>query len=72
MIDHPNMSYCQFENTSHAIDQLINNMADALNNNTAREFVEDMNQYEREAFESMHAKLEELQEMLAVMEDCGD
>lgn len=70
MIDSPNMSYCQFENTARAIDQLMTNMQEYIEKGKCLEFVEDMNQYERQAFESMSSKLQELQEMLAIMDEC--
>lgn len=69
MIDHPNMSYCQFENTARAIDQLMTNMQEALDSGKWEEFLDSMNQYEREAYDSMAYKCRELQNMLSVMED---
>lgn len=72
MIDTPNMSYCQFENTTRAIDQLITNMQEAIEKGKCTEFVEDMNQYEREAFETMVTKITELQEMMETMYDIVD
>lgn len=72
MIDHPNMSYCQFENTTRAIDQLILNMQEAIEKGKCTEFVEDMNQYERQAFEQMESKLQELQEMLSIVDEYAE
>lgn len=72
MIDTPNMSYCQFENTAGAIDQLMTNMQEAIEKGKCTEFVEDMSQYERQAFETMVTKITELQEMLETMYDIVD
>ena len=44
----PNMSYCMFENTSMAVQQLIDAMFDAQHKADL-----DLNQYEKDAFEKM-------------------
>lgn len=38
----PNMSYCMFENTKNAMEQLIQAMGDALQDGNVRDFFEQM------------------------------
>ena len=57
MTNYPNMSYCMFENTHRAIDQLISAMREAQINSpeAVLEFVNDMSREERRAFEDIAA-----------------
>lgn len=59
---YPNMSYCMFENTKLAMDQLIDNMREALENGRegAHEFLNDMSREERRAFNEMFGMCEDL------------
>ena len=55
---YPNMSYCMFENTRAALDQLLEHMAEAQDEGTVQEFMTDLSQSERgymsELFDQCH------------------
>jgi hypothetical protein len=61
MRDYPNMSYCAFENTSKAMDQLEDMLGNAIDENEPL----DINQYERRYFYRMK---EQAQKLAAMME----
>jgi hypothetical protein len=60
MSNYPNMSYCMFENTSNAMDQIASALEDAIENNKLLE----LNQYEERPFTSMHDKCVSLMRLL--------
>ena len=62
MNHYPNMSYCMFENTNLAIDQLILAMREAQDEGpeAVLEFVNDMNSRERDAFQEIAAMARDL------------
>lgn len=61
----PNMSYCAFENTSHAIDQLIGMLSDAIDEHERL----DINRYEQHYFRSMKMRAQRLVTMMEQYED---
>ena len=70
--DFPNMSYCAFENTSNAMDQVAGMVEAALE---SREPLE-LNRYEQRPFNEMHEKcrammalLERYQEMVEELQE---
>lgn len=64
-----NMSYCRFENTVSDMYDCQQAIEDAvIEGKTPSEFMEDMSDYERSAFESM---LSSCKDMIAVLEDLG-
>ena len=62
MNNYPNMSYCMFNNTLLALDQLIMAMREAQDAGPEAvcEFVLDMNREERKAFEEIAAMCNDL------------
>lgn len=65
---YPNMSYCMFENTTLAMDQLIDHMVEALDGgpNACKEFLDDMS---REELRHYHAMYDLCRDFLAKMEE---
>ena len=72
---YPNMSYCMFEKTALAIDQILDHMLEAQENNQAPKFLEDMSPSEKRAYERMYdmcrqfVQLSENFEQMSVEED---
>ena len=58
--DFPNMSYCAFENTSNAMDQVASMLGEALQANEPLE----LNRYEQRPYEEMYEKCRALMELL--------
>lgn len=58
--DFPNMSYCAFENTSNAMDQVANMLEEALQEDEPLE----LNRYEQRAYEGMYERCRALMELL--------
>ena len=68
----PNMSYCAFENTTLAMEQLIE-MMQAAREEGATDFMNSMSRYEVEAFRNMYEMCERLQhELVATQEQFDD
>jgi len=68
----PNMSYCAFENTTLAMEQLID-MMQAARDEGVSEFVLGMSRHEAEAFRNMYEMCERLQhELVATQEQIDD
>ena len=65
MSDYPNMSYCMFENTSNAMDQIASALEDAIENNELLE----LNAYEERPFTSMYDKCVSLMRLLEQYDD---
>jgi hypothetical protein len=65
MSNYPNMSYCAFENTAAAMDQLAEMLDNAVQNNEPL----DLNQYELRHYREMHEKCRALMELLEQHED---
>ena len=49
MSNHPNMSYCAVENTASALHQVVDMMTDSGEFDSIEEWVESLNEYERDA-----------------------
>lgn len=49
MSNYPNMSYCAVENTASALHQIVHMMTDSGEFDSIEEWVESLNEYEREA-----------------------
>lgn len=60
MRDYPNMSYCAFENTSRAMDQLGQMLETAFENGEPLDF----NRYELPHYRAMYEKCQALMELL--------
>lgn len=60
---YPNMSYCMFENTRAAVDQLIEHMAEAQEEGTVREFISDMSQSERRYMSELFDQCQQFQQL---------
>lgn len=60
-----------FENTHSAIDQLIVNIREAIDNGeeAVREMIDDMSPQELRAFRNMHALLSDLSNELSIVEE---
>ena len=56
----PSMSYCAFENTSIEIDQLMQMVGGAIDDNEKL----DLNRYEARYFSTLQFRLQNLQELL--------
>lgn len=68
-IDMPNMSYCRFENTVNDMYDCQQAIEEAvMEGKTPSEFMEEMSDYEKSAFDSM---LQSCKDMIAVLEDLG-
>jgi len=57
-----NMSYCMFENTYNDLDQCYEALADALDEGSLREFLDNMSTEEREAFSRMRSLVNDMVE----------
>ena len=58
---YPNMSYCMFENTSAAVDQLIEHMQEAVEEGTLREWFTDLSSSERQAMSQLWDQCQQFQ-----------
>lgn len=65
MGDYPNMSYCAFENTSRAMNQLCGMLEDAIDNGEPL----DLNQYELPHYRAMFDKCQALMALLEEHEE---
>lgn len=63
--DYPSMSYCAFENTSLHLDQVMNMLDKALQENEPL----DLNDYEKRAYNYMY---EQCRRLMALLEDHQD
>ncbi len=59
-----NMSYCQFENTGRAIDQLIGTLEDARSKSDLN-----LNEYEQRAYDDLAGKCEQVVSLMEDMEN---
>ena len=50
---YPNMSYCMMENTQLALDQIVNSMAEAMEEGNLREWFTDLSESERRAMSQL-------------------
>ena len=57
-----NMSYCMFENTYSDLDQCYEALADALDEGSLREFLDNMTTEERWAFKRMRSLVNDMVE----------
>lgn len=57
-----NMSYCMFENTYNDLDQCYEAMAEAINEGSLREFLDNMTTEERWAFSRMRSLVNDMVE----------
>lgn len=73
MSNYPNMSYCMFENTSSAIDQLVEAMTEAIRDGKegVEEFLSEMNRSELRVFYQMYEQVYSLKNCLEEIEDIG-
>ena len=60
MSNFPNMSYCAFENTANAMDQVADMLDEALQANEPL----DLNRHEQRPYEEMYEKCRALMELL--------
>ena len=67
----PNMSYCAFENTTLAMEQLID-MMEAARDEGVAEFINGMSRYEAEAFRNMYEMCERLQHAIVATQEQVD
>lgn len=58
--DYPSMSYCAFENTSLHLDQVMNMLDEALQENEPL----DLNEYEQRAYNRMYEQCRRLMDLL--------
>lgn len=65
MADYPNMSYCAFENTARAMDQLCQMLESALEDGEPLEF----NQYEAPHYRAMFDKCQALMDLIEQHEE---
>lgn len=61
MSNYPNMSYCMFENTSHALAQILDELQEC---NTIEDLKDDMSQYEKPYVDRLKKQCEQLIEEL--------
>ena len=64
----PNMSYCAFENTTLAMEQLIDMMEAARDEGVAK-FINGMSRYEADAFRNMYEMCERLQHAIVATQE---
>ena len=57
-----NMSYCMFENTYNDLDQCYEALAEAINEGSLREFLDNMSAEERWAFKRMRSLVNDMVE----------
>jgi hypothetical protein len=69
MGNYPNMSYCAFENTFRALDQITTALIEARNEGRLEEFVNDLSMDERVAFEQI---VHMAHDLIAVAETCDE
>lgn len=67
----PNMSYCAFENTTMAMEQIIEMMAEASQENMT-DFVSSMSRREHEAFRNMYDVCERVMAAIVDAQDQMD
>lgn len=58
--DYPSMSYCAFENTGNHLDQVMNMLDEALQENEPL----DLNEYEQRAYNRMYEQCRKLMDLL--------
>lgn len=68
MSNFPNMSYCAVENTASALSQVVDMMTDSGEFDTIEEWVESLNEYEREALPEL---LDHCQRVVDLFEAVG-
>jgi hypothetical protein len=57
----PNMTYCMYENTCNALQQILNHLRDAVyEQQTFEEYTRDMSEYELGAFKQFREMCEEI------------
>lgn len=67
----PNMSYCAFENTTNAMEQIIEMMAEASQENMT-DFVSSMSRREHQAFRNMYDVCERVMAAIVDAQDQMD
>lgn len=67
----PNMSYCAFENTTLAMEQLID-MLQAASEENMTDFVSSMSRHEFQSFRNMYETCERLMEAIVSANDQMD
>lgn len=72
--NYPNMSYCMFENTTAAIDQLVDHMSEALDGGpqACREFLSDMSREELRHYHAMYDLCKDFLQRMEELEECVD
>lgn len=70
--DYPSMSYCAFENTGNHLEQVMNMLDEALQENEPL----DLNEYEQRAYNRMYEQCRRLMDLLEehqnLIDDCGE
>jgi hypothetical protein len=70
--NYPSMSYCAFENTSLHLNQVMNMLDEALQENEPL----DLNEYEKRAYNRMYEQCRKLMNLLEdhqnLIDDCGE
>ena len=70
--DYPSMSYCAFENTGNHLEQVMNMLDEALQENEPL----DLNEYEQRAYNRMYEQCRRLMDLLGdhqnLIDDCGE
>lgn len=70
--DYPSMSYCAFENTGNHLEQVMNMLDEALQENEPL----DLNDYEQRAYNRMYEQCRKLMDLLEdhqnLIDDCGE
>lgn len=70
--DYPSMSYCAFENTGNHLEQVMNMLDEALQENEPL----DLNEYEQRAYNRMYEQCRKLMDLLEdhqnLIDDCGE
>lgn len=64
----PNMSYCMMENTSLALDQVIDSMSEAVVNQDEVNFF-NMSGYELQGYESLRVQCEDFLKLYHMLEE---
>lgn len=72
--NYPNMSYCMMENTNLALQQVLENMEEALNNGpkAVQEFFQDSSAEEQQAFQSLFNACREFVKLAEEIEECRE
>lgn len=69
MSNYPNMSYCMFENTRLAMDQIMETLQEAFNEGDIKDFINNLSHSERRAFQELYQICEQFNSISEEIDD---